>query len=168
MCSQSSLWSPTYTAKRKRGQVSWILDPSVFSLSPLFRHLNRLLFGTEITSYCFIWTCLLKIVHVWRILLYSFAFRLRTMSIFIIQAWVLYTLTFSILCPFSREPSSFYTVSYHILWFQNKLYFITSILMTTNFCPILPAILVVGVVLCNPVECSSSRQKFKRHLMSLV
>lgn len=54
----------------------------------------------------------LKIVHVCRILLYSFSFCVRTMSIFITQVWVLYILIFSILCPLSREPSSFYTVSY--------------------------------------------------------
>lgn len=163
---KSSLWPPTYTAKQKRGQIHFgFLAGLLFSSSPLFRHLNRLLFGTEITSYCFIWTCLLKIAHVWRILLYLFSFCLRTMSIFITQACILYTLTFSILCPFSGEPSSFYTASYHLLWFQNKLYFITRILMATNFCPVLPAILVEGTVFCNPVDCSSCRQAFKRYLM---
>lgn len=49
--------------------------------------------------------------YVWRILLYSFACCLRTMSIFITWVWVLYILTFCILYPFSREPSSFYTGS---------------------------------------------------------
>lgn len=67
---------------------------------------------------------------------------------FITWVWVLYSLTFCVLYPFSREPSSFYMGSYQPLWFQNKLYFITSILMIIRV-PILPAILVVEVVLHN-------------------
>lgn len=42
-------------------------------------------------------------------------FCLRTMSIFITWVWVLYILTFCIQCPFSGEPSSFYTGSFLLI-----------------------------------------------------
>lgn len=78
--------------------------------------------------------------------------------------WVLYILTFCILCPLSGEPSRFYMgSSYQPLWFPNELYFITSILMITPVV-VLPVI-VVAVVLHNLFDSSSSRQ-IKRHLMS--
>lgn len=98
-----------------------------------------------------------------KIVLYSSAFCLRTMSIFIIQEWLLCNLTFPILYPFSRALSSFSTVfSYHLLWFLNKLYFVMSILMAVSSCPIFPVFSAGGFFFFNLVDCSSKRHEIKK------
>lgn len=51
------------------------------------------------------------------------------------------------------------------MWFQNELYFITSILMISNSCSSSTCHLAVEVVLHNLFDSSSSRQELKRHLM---
>lgn len=105
------LWPPLYTANQKsRTDQFWVLDLSVSSYLSL---------SAISADYLELWDDILlfyinvffKLFTFGELFCTHLLFCLRTMSIFITWVWVLYILTFCVQCPFSGEPSSFYTGS---------------------------------------------------------